>query len=211
LTEEILGSALAVLIASAPIALPPGVILAYRTVPLEALRKYSADPLDTAGSLVTGGRYNAPHDLPGAHAALYLAENTAVAHAEAGAITVVTDSTGLVIQPGKDQRPRLDLTVRLTLRSLLDLTDPVVLDHLSLQPADLMQAWLPANVKGQLAVTQQVARAALDTGRFDALLYPSARFPGGKNYAVFPQLVVPEHRVVHDPAGELSVFKHRPV
>lgn len=208
MTEEHLGSTLAALMASAPIVLPPGVISAYRTVPLEALRKYSTDPLDTAGSLVTGGRYNAPHDLPGAHAALYLAENTAVAHAEAGAITVVTGLQGLLIQPGEDQRPRLDLTVRLTLRTLLDLTDPAVLDQLSLRPAELMQAWLPLNVKGQLAVTQQVARAALDSGRYDALLYPSARFPGGKNYAVFPQLVAPEHRVVHDPAGELSVFKH---
>lgn len=131
-------------------------------MPLEALRKYSADPLDTAGSLVTGGRYNAPQDLPGAHAALYLAENAAVSHAEAGAISVVTGPGGLLIRPGNDQRPRLDLTVRLTLRTLLDLTNPAVLQHLSLRQVDLMQAWLPLNLKGQLTVTQRVARAALD-------------------------------------------------
>lgn len=193
---------------TAPIFIPTAVVQAYRTVPLEALRKYSADPLDTAGSLVTGGRYNAPHDLPGAHAALYLAEHTAVAHAEAGAIAVVRDVKGLVIQPGKDQRPRLDITVQLTLQTVLDLTDPAVLDHLGLLPADLLREWLPLNLRGQLAVTQLVAGAALDSGRYEALLYPSARFPGGKNYAVFPDRVPPARRVIHDPTGELQVFRN---
>ena len=106
-----------------PVVIPSGLITAYRTVPLEVLRKYSPDPLNTAGSLVTGGRYNAPADLPSAHAMLYLAENTAVAHAEARVITAVRTSSGLTVQPGQDQRPRLDITVKLRLASLLDLTD----------------------------------------------------------------------------------------
>ncbi|GGN42564.1 RES family NAD+ phosphorylase [Deinococcus daejeonensis] len=190
----------------APVWTPPGVLDTYRTVPLLALRKYNPDPLNTDGSLVTGGRYNAPEDLPGAHAMLYVAEHLSVAHAEAGAITVVTGATGLQIQPGPDQRPRLDITVKLRLGSVLDLTDPAVLTVLSLHPSDLLQAWLPLNVEGQLALTQVLARAALDSARFDAIRYPSARYPGGRNYAVFPDRVAPQDRAVHDPDGELSVF-----
>jgi RES domain-containing protein len=80
-----------------PVWTPGQVLDAYRTVPLMALRKYSADPLNTAGSRATGGRYNAPEDLPGAHEVLYLAEHLAVAHAEARAITVVPTSRGVQV------------------------------------------------------------------------------------------------------------------
>ncbi len=190
----------------APVWTPPEVLDTYRTVPLLALRKYNRDPLNTDGSLVTGGRYNAPADLPGAHAMLYVAENLTVAHAEARAITVVTGAAGLQIQPGPDQRPRLDITVKLRLGGVLDLTDPAVLNVLSLHPADLLQEWLPLNLDGQLALTQVLARAALDSARYDAIRYPSARYPGGRNYAVFPDRVAPQDRAVHDPDDELSVF-----
>ncbi|GBF04651.1 RES domain-containing protein [Deinococcus aerius] len=191
----------------APLWTPTRVIDAYRTVPLLALRKYSPDPLNTAGSVVTGGRYNAPQGFPEAHEMLYLAENTAVAHAEARVITVVTGPPGVVIQPGTDQRPRLDITVKLRLGAVLDLTDLGVQTHLDVQPGDLFQEWLPLNLDGHLALTQLLARAVLDSARYDAILYPSARYPGGRNYAVFPQRVAPTDRAVHDPDGELGVFR----
>lgn len=193
----------------APLWTPTSVIDTYRTVPLLALRKYSPDPLNTAGSVITGGRYNAPQDFPEAHELLYLAENTAVAHAEARVITAVMGPPGIVIQPGPDQRPRLDITVKLRLRAVLDLTDPGVEAHLDVQAGDLFQAWLPLNVNGQLALTQLLGRAVLDSARYDAILYPSARYPGGRNYAVFPQRVAPADRAVHDPEGELAVFQRR--
>jgi len=190
-----------------PFLQPSGSLIAYRTVPLEALRLYSPDPLNTAGSLQTGGRYNTPSFLPGGHAALYLAENTAVAHAEARVITVVSGPSGMLIQPGTDQRPRLDIAVELHVGTLLDLTDPAVLRRLGLSPGDLLGAWFPLNAQGQIAPTQRLARAVLDSGRFEGLLYPSARFPGGRNYAVFPDRVPPERRTILDPGGDVLIFR----
>lgn len=190
-----------------PVWTPGQVLDAYRTVPLAALRKYSPDPLNTAGSIVTGGRYNAPRDLPGAHEMLYLAENLAVAHAEARAITTVRTPAGVLVQPGPDQRPRLDITVKLRLGAVLDLLDPAVVAHLHLTDEDLFQEWLPLNLDGELARTQVLARAVLDSARYGALLYPSARYPGGRNYAVFPDRVPPQDRAVHDPEDELAVFR----
>ncbi|WP_216328931.1 RES family NAD+ phosphorylase [Deinococcus aestuarii] len=193
----------------APVWTPTSVIDAYRTVPLLALRKYSPDPLNTAGSVVTGGRYNAPKEFPEAHELLYLAENTTVAHAEAQVITAVMGPPGVVIGPGPDRRPRLDIAVHLRLRSVLDLTDPGVQTHLDVGAGDLFQEWLPLNLDGRLALTQLLGRAVLDSARYDAIRYPSARYPGGRNYAVFPQRVVPGDRAVHDPEGELEVFRTR--
>ncbi|WP_102124860.1 RES family NAD+ phosphorylase [Deinococcus planocerae] len=193
----------------APLWTPTRVIDAYRTVPLVALRKYSPDPLNTAGSVVTGGRYNAPQEFPEAHELLYLAENTAVAHAEARVITAVMGPPGVVIGPGPDQRPRLDITVNLRLRAVLDLTDPGVQAHLDVGAGDLVQEWLPLNLDGHLALTQLLGRAVLDSARYDAIRYPSARYPGGRNYAVFPQRVAPADRAVYDPEGELAVFQRR--
>ena len=193
-----------------PVLSPTGTLTAYRTVPLAALRKYSADPLNTAGSRVTGGRYNPPEEFPEAFEMLYVAENTAVAHAEARVITVVqAPGGGVLIQPAASTPPRLDICVHLTLRGLLDLTDPQVLQALGVSPTDLMREWFPLNRQGQLAPTQRLAHEARQTGRFDALLYPSARYPGGRNYAVYPDLVPPGHRAVHDPEGELVVFRRR--
>lgn len=192
-----------------PIWTPGDVLEVFRTVPLEALRKYSADPLNTAGSIVTGGRYNAPKDLPGAHQVLYVAENLTVAHAEARVITVIPTSTGVLIQPGADKRPRLDITVKLRLGAVLDLLDPSVLAELQLTKEDLFQEWLPLNLDGQLARTQVLARAVLDSARYDALLYPSARYPGGRNYAVLTDRVPPQDRAVHDPDDELAIFRRR--
>ncbi|EYB66811.1 hypothetical protein DEIPH_ctg069orf0012 [Deinococcus phoenicis] len=194
-------------LATVPAVRPTAMLPAYRTVPLAALRKYSADPLNTAGSRITGGRYNAPEEFPEAHEMLYLAENTAVAHAEARVITVVSaPGGGVLIQPGQADLPRLDVCVHLRLKALLDLTDPQVLQALHLSPADLLREWFPLNRQGQLAPTQQLAFEARQTGRFDAVLYPSARFPGGRNYAVYPGRVAPADRALHDPAGEVQVF-----
>lgn len=90
---------------------------------------------------------------------------------------------------------------------MLDLLDPVVSALLYLTGEDLFQEWLPLNLDGQLARTQVLARAVLDCARYDALLYPSARYPGGRNYAVFPDRVAPEDRAVYDPENELAVFR----
>jgi len=194
---------------SVPVFLPTGTLAAYRTVPLAALRKYSADPLNTAGSKVTGGRYNPPEEFPEAFEMLYVAENTAVAHAEARAITALpAPQGGVLIRPGTSTLPRLDICVHLTLTGVLDLTDPQVLQGLGISPADLLCDWFPMNRQGHLAPTQRLAHEARQTGRFDALLYPSARYPGGRNYAVYPDRVPPAHRAVHDPDGELAVFQH---
>lgn len=203
------GEALKRTLLATPVWTPASVINAYRTVPLLALRKYSHDPLNTAGSVITGGRYNAPQEFPEAHEMLYLAENTAIAHAEARVITAVNSPLGIVIQPGSDQRPRLDITVKLRLNAVLDLTNPLVASHLDLQEGDLYQPWLTLNLDGTLALTQQLARMVLDSARYDAILYPSARYPGGRNYAVLPQRVAPEDRVIHDPDNELDVFRTR--
>ena len=102
--------------------------------------------------------------------------------------------------------PRLDICVHLELRSLLDLTDPQVLGVLKVSHSDLLGEWFPLNRQGRLALTQQLALEARQTGRFEGLLYPSARYPGGKNYAIYPDLVPPEKRTIHDPEGELRVF-----
>ena len=195
-------------LSSVPVTPLTGTFAVYRTVTMAALRKYSPDPLDTAGSKITGGRYNPPEEFPQAFEMQYLAENTAVAHAEARVITVVRASGGGVrIQPGPQSLPRIDVCVHLTLLTVLDLTDPAVLQTLDVPPVDLMTEWFPLNREGQLAPTQVLAYEALQTRRFEALIYPSARYPGGRNYAVYPDLVPPEHRVIHDPENELSVFQ----
>jgi RES domain-containing protein len=77
--------------------------------------------------------------------------------------------------------PRLLLTLELSARRILDLTDPAVCDAWGLSAADLSES--------DYARCQEVARSARADG-FEAIRFPSAR-GRGENYAIFLDRLAP--------------------
>lgn len=81
----------------------------------------------------------------------------------------------------EDLLPRLLLTLELSLRRILDLTDESVRRDWGLSTEDIR-----SNHYGRC---QEIARAARDDG-YEAIRFPSAR-GAGENYAVFLDRLVP--------------------
>ena len=182
-----------------------GTLTTYRSVALGAMLEFGVDPLNVGGALATGGRYNIPKDLPDAFGVLYLAEHLAVAHAEVRGLNAQGGPGGVNITPPGPAAPRLDVCITATLTRVLDLTDPAVLATLGVTQADLTCIWVDLNGEDQVAPTQALALAALRSNRFDSVRYESTQYPGGVNYAVFPDHVHPSCNV-HDPGGHVAAF-----
>ena len=126
------------------------------------------DPLATTGSFKAGGRFNPPNEL----GALYtsLDGTTAVKEVARGLRQRGVDP---------DQFPEGTWWVyerKLELKSVLDLTDPVVLQKIGIPPSSLTGS--------DLTTTREIAAAARERG-YEGLLVPSAAVPGSKNVAIF--------------------------
>ena len=126
------------------------------------------DPLATTGSLKAGGRFNPPNEF----GALY---NSLDANTAAQEVARGLRARG--IDP--EQFPAEAWWVyelEVTLESVLDLTDPAVLQKTAIS-VDLLTS-------SDVDATRQIAAEARERG-YEALLVPSAAAPGLKNLVIF--------------------------
>ncbi len=117
--------------------------------------------LSPEGSLLYGGRYNAPSTF----GVLYCAERPDVATAE-----IRRGAGASLLKPSFVMG-----TLEVDLRRVLDLTDPEILAQLDVRPGDL--------VTPSYALTQELARLAREAG-FEGLVVPSATGLG-RNLVLF--------------------------
>ncbi|MEF2279115.1 RES family NAD+ phosphorylase [Deinococcus sp. YIM 134068] len=76
------------------------------------------------------------------------------------------------------------LSLPLRAGRVLDLTDEEVQERLGTGLQELTGDWQVLTGRGRDAPTQRLGRAAFDSGRFDALLYPSKLAPEAANLLV---------------------------
>jgi RES domain-containing protein len=144
---------------------PVSNLTCYRSVDLVVLANHGVHVLDGAHSRQTGGRFNSPNSEP----ICYLAGSMTLASFE-----VEQDALALGLMSARPN-PRVVLAVVVD-AMILDLTNPVILAHLGLVQADIMQpshVWRTLNAGGQLAPAQLIGDAARQRSDMDGIRYPS--------------------------------------
>lgn len=129
---------------------------------------------------------------------VYLAGDPVTALLEVQALVVI--SGGLV--PLRTA-PWALVTVDGIVSGVLDLTNACILKTLGTTEQEMTGAW----ARGANPPTQELARAAYDSGRISGIKYGSAKHPGGENLVVFPDRLGPtsmDYLEVHDPHGHLA-------
>lgn len=156
--------------------------------------------LSVKGSIRVGGRYNPP----GEFGVLYTADSMLTALCEVGALFF--DGGGKLASAPRD--PELHLTLRCRLSRVLDLREAslhLLLGTSSEELTSYSPAHLIANGRGQVTPTQLLGRMCFDSGRFSALIAPSAANPGGFNVDIFPErLGIGEAVSVFDTQGTIQ-------
>jgi RES domain-containing protein len=166
------------------------------------LRRDPPRPLYYEGSL-EGGRYT-PRAGP---AGLYLASDPATAFAEIRDLLQGPGGRALPLNP---HDPVTLVYVEVDLGGVLDLTNPDIRRQLRVSKRQILSSWEPAMLaylhgKSAMPLTQRIAEAAHLTGVVGGILYPSARWEGGRCLVVFPDRVQVEDRVqAYDTTGKLS-------
>jgi RES domain-containing protein len=135
-----------------------------------------SDMLSGRGSRASGGRWNPPGQFDCVYGSL-----------EPG--TATAESLGMSsafgIPPAK-MPPRMFVAIDVQLQAVLDVRDKRVSAFLPVSERDLIGPnWIALQDAGQEALSQAVGRIAWEL-KFEALLVPSARVPGGANLALFP-------------------------
>ena len=128
------------------------------------------------GSFLYGGRWNAI----GSFRAVYGSTEDTVAVAESRANA---EYAGM---PYPFRTPRLLVTIRISLRRVLDLSLEQARKDLNVSLEILNQDWRKIQDQGQESFTQTLGRAVFQNGG-EGLLVPSARVRGGINVVYFPE------------------------
>jgi RES domain-containing protein len=158
---------------------------AYRVIDDE----YRTDPLSGLGSVLKGGRCNAPHSFE----ALYASDSRLTALHEVAAIF------GDVDQP---RSPELILTLDVRLTRVLDLTDQTVRNTLGTTEDELMVPFLEDQLRLGEAPTQRLGRLVFGSHRFSGVRAPSAARIGSCNIVIFPaRFAADELLRLHDDRG----------
>ena len=158
----------------------------------------SPKPLWGLGSKLYGGRFTPK----GAFEAIYLAEDPVTAMAEvSGVLYSLRAPMPLTAQP-----PWVLITVEGILLRVLDLTVSGVQSALVTNGQELTGAWRHIQATGQEAPTQTLGRVCHQSGRFEAIRFPSSKnTPNGVCIAVFTdRLQSPSLIKVFDPHGRLA-------
>ena len=145
------------------------------------------DPLGTAGSLEAGGRFNPPHEFGALYASLQA--TTAAKEVARGLRQRGVDPAGF------PESAWWIYELEVTSESVLDLTDPEVLQKAGIQQGSLTGA--------DISATQEIARQARTQG-YEALLVPSAAAPGSKNLVLFVDRLPAEPHVLSSRPVRLS-------
>ena len=169
--------------------------------------RFLQSPLASAGSKLYGGRFNPP----GSFEVLYtaLAADTALAEREGILLTTAA------IKAARGVRTGVLLRIECRLARVLDLTDELSRKQLQISLAHLLGPWLPWNVpagpaesdRGDIhtAPSQLIGVAVHASGRFEAVLSPSAKDAAGRCLAIFPgRLQASSVVTIDDPRGTLA-------
>lgn len=146
------------------------------------------EPLWPGGAALYGGRFTPLGSFP----TLYLACDPVTALAEAGSIF----SHPALMTIRIDKNPMVMLSVDGVLTDVVDLTDSVIQASLGTNGSELTGSWILASP----APTQELGRAAYDSGVVTAFLYLSSKSPAGTCLVVFTD------RLALNPANHLQVI-----
>lgn len=135
--------------------------------------EFRTDPLSGIGSVIKGGRYNAP----GLFEALYSSDSR---------ITALYEIDALFGDVDVPHSPELMLTLDVRLSRVLDLTDNTLRDALGATLEELLAPYLQDQLVSGEAATQQLGRLAFASKKFSALRVPSAARPEARNLVIFP-------------------------
>jgi RES domain-containing protein len=155
-------------------------------------------PLWGLGSKLYGGRFTPK----GAFEAIYLAEDPVTAVAEVSGVIYSPQAP----MPATAQPPWVLITVEGILLRVLDLTVPGVRSALGTNEQELTGAWRHIQATGQEAPTQTLGRVCHQSGRLEAIRFPSSKStPRGVCIVVFTdRLLSPSLMKVFDPYGRLA-------
>jgi RES domain-containing protein len=135
--------------------------------------EFRSDPLSGIGSVIKGGRYNAPRMFE----ALYSSDSR---------ITALHEIDALFGDVDVPHSPELMLTLDVRLSRVLDLTDSALRDALGATHDELIAPYLQDQLLSGEAPTQRFGRLAFGSNNFSALRVPSAARPTAKNLVIFP-------------------------
>ena len=163
--------------------------------------RFLASPLSSAGSRLHGGRFNPPGTFELLYAALDV--ETALSEREG----ILLSAPGVRLARGV--RTGVLLRIGCRLSRVLDLRDERVRERLGLTLASLLGPWLPWNASSAergapaaVAPSQRLGLAVYESGRFEAILSPSAKDAQGSCLAIFPdRLRRGSHLTIDDPEG----------
>lgn len=158
--------------------------------------KYQNTALSSIGSLRAGGRYNVAQVF----SALYTSDTPITALRELKVL--VETATGLIACKAP---PYILLSIEYSLQTILDLTNPDNQNVLGTNVQELTGQWLPINLQGQPAPTQELATAAYNSQTIEALKVPSALDPNAYNVVIFPdKLSSGSFLKVYDDSGSIT-------
>ncbi len=155
-------------------------------------------PLYDQGAAIKGARYTPI----GSMKALYLSEDPETAITEVHQIYAELRRNGFMgVIPAT-----VIFSVEIMLDAFLDLTDTNIQGALNANISELCDpTWLSVQDEGGAPLTQQFAQIAFDTGRIQAMRYPSAQLEGHACWVVFTERVfAPNYVRVNDPDGYLQ-------
>jgi RES domain-containing protein len=155
-------------------------------------------PLWGLGSKLYGGRFTPKETFE----TIYLAEDPVTAMAEvSGVLYSAQEPMPRTVQP-----PLVLITVEGILLRVLDLTVPRVQSALGTNGQELTGAWRHIQTTGRQAPTQTLGRLCHQSGRFEAIRFPSSKStPNGVCVAVFIERLRPPSVIkVFDPYGGLA-------
>jgi RES domain-containing protein len=158
---------------------------AYRIIDDE----FRTDPLSGIGSVIKGGRYNAP----GIFEALYSSDSR---------ITALYEIDALFGNDDVPHSPELMLTLDVRLSRVLDLADNALRDALGATLEELLAPYIQDQLLSGEAPTQRLGRLAFRSKNFSALRVPSAARPAARNVVIFPARFAPNEQVrLYDERG----------
>lgn len=128
------------------------------------------------GSLLANNRYT----RAGVCAALYTSH-----YPELALLEVIQGSAFSEAFPGATPALHVTFSVHVQLTSLLDLTDPGIQSALGTNLQELTGEWKAMNAAGLDAPTQRLGRLAFESGRVQAIRYPSRIQPQRGNVLLF--------------------------
>jgi RES domain-containing protein len=149
-----------------------------KTIAFRSVRPRYGKPnliLSPRGSAISGGRYNPPREF----GVLYLALDPLTCLEETIRFAQSTPNEAA------KRLPRIIVGIEVVLSQVLNLTNLDMLNAIGVAADDLVATgWFDAQQRGEVALTQQMGRAARNCG-VEALIVPSAAGPDTQNLVVF--------------------------